>query len=227
MRLAALAAHWGVSRKLWPALTGLGRPGGRELLGYGAWLTVSNVVGPLMVYIDRFVIGALLAVSWVAYYAAPYEVVTRLWLIPAALTGVLFPAMVAASADRLAALYRGGIKTVLIAVAPLALLGGVFAADWLAAWLGDEFASRSVRVAQILILGAAVNCLAYLPFTLLQARGRADLTAKAHLAELPIYLALLWMLVARWGIEGAAAAWSLRCTADAVVLFALARKVLR
>jgi O-antigen/teichoic acid export membrane protein len=200
MRLAAFVAHWAACVRLWPALVGLGSPRGaaaREMLGFGAWLTVSNVVGPLMVYIDRFVIAGLLAVSWVAYYSAPYELVTRL--------------------------YRTGTKAVLITVFPLALVATVFAQDWLHAWLGPEFAARGMRVAQLLCVGAAVNCLAYLPFTLLQARGRADLPAKAHLVELPLYLAVLWALVARWGIEGAALAWALRCVADAAVLFLLAR----
>jgi O-antigen/teichoic acid export membrane protein len=230
MRLAAFAAHWWACSRLWPGLTGLGAPHGaaaREMLGYGAWLTVSNVVGPLMVYIDRFVIAGLLAVSWVAYYSAPYELVTRLWLIPAALAGVLFPAMAASSPERLAALYRTGTKTVLITVFPLALVATVFAADWLRAWLGPEFAARGTLVAQLLCFGAAVNCLAYLPFTLLQAQGRADLPAKAHLAELPLYLIVLWLLVSRWGIEGAALAWVLRCVVDTLALFALARGSIR
>jgi O-antigen/teichoic acid export membrane protein len=227
MRLAAFAAHWWACARLWRGLTGLGAPHGglaREMLGYGAWLTVSNVVGPLIVYIDRFVIAGMLAVSWVAYYSAPYELVTRLWLIPGALTGVLFPAMAAASPERVAALYRTGTKAVLIAVFPLALLATVFAAEWLHAWLGAEFATRGTRVAQLLCVGAAVNCLAYLPFTLLQARGRADLPAKAHLVELPVYLVILWLLVSRWGIEGAALAWMLRSGADAAVLFIMARR---
>ena len=225
VRLATFAAHWWACRRLWPALTSMGAAWGNaagEMLRYGGWLTVSNVVGPLMVYIDRFVIGSLLAVSWVAYYSAPYELVTRLWLIPAAVVGVLFPAMAAASPERVAALYRTGTKAVLIAVFPLALVATVFAAEWMHAWLGAAFAERATLVAQLLCVGAAVNCLAYLPFTLLQARGRADLPAKAHLAELPVYLVVLWLAVSRWGIDGAALAWILRCAVDAVVLFALA-----
>jgi hypothetical protein len=93
---------------------------------------------------------------------------------------VLFPAMAAASPERVAALYRTGTKAVLIAVFPLALVATVFAAEWMHAWLGAAFAERATLVAQLLCVGAAVNCLAYLPFTLLQARGRADLPAKAH-----------------------------------------------
>jgi len=227
VRIAAFVAHWLVCARLFAALVGLRAPLGTaaaEMLRYGAWLTVSNVVGPLMVYIDRFVIGAVLAMAWVAYYSAPYEVVTRLWVIPAAVTGVLFPAMAAAAPERLGALYRTGLKAVMLAIFPLVLVATLFAPEWLGAWLGPEFAARGARAAQLLCLGAAVNCVAYLPLTLLQARGRADLPAKAHLAETPVYLVLLWVLVERWGIEGAAAAWALRCAADAAALFVLARR---
>ena len=227
VRAAAFLAHWAGCARLYPALTKIAWPhwdAAREMLGYGVWLSVSNVVGPLMVYLDRFVIGATLAVSAVAYYTAPYEVVTRLWLIPSAITGVLFPAMAAATPERAATLYRSGLRSVLILVVPLTVLLAFSAFEWLDAWLGRDFAEKSARVAQVLCVGTAINCVAYVPFTLLQARGRADLTAKTHFAELPIYLVLLSILVSAWGIEGAAIAWALRCAADAAALFFLARR---
>ena len=36
-----------------------------------------------MVYLDRFVIGAVISVTAVAYYATPYEIVTKIGIIPA------------------------------------------------------------------------------------------------------------------------------------------------
>src|SRR5271154_4799860 len=53
------------------------------LLRSGGWMTVTNVVGPLMSTLDRFVIGAMVSLTAVAYYATPYEVVTKLLLVPA------------------------------------------------------------------------------------------------------------------------------------------------
>ena len=230
LRLVALLAHWIACVRLFPGLAVLGVPtpaAARELLGQGAWLTVSNVVGPLLVYLDRFVIGALLAVSAVAYYTAPYEVITRLWLIPAALAGVLFPAFAASDRGLLLARYRTGIKAVLATLFPLALGGALFAPEWLEAWLGPEYARQGAPAARLLCIGVLLNGLAYLPFTLLQARGRADLVAKVHLAELPLYLALLAFAVPAFGIAGAGLAWSLRCAVDAAILFWLAaRRVL-
>lgn len=229
LRVLVAVAHWIPCARLYP---GLGRADGTRqrgvasLLGFGAWLTVSNVVGPLMVYFDRFVIGATLAVSSVAYYAAPYEVVTRLWLIPAALTAVVFPSLSAylkESPAKAKDVYRWSLKFVFFATYPLVLSLTLLAPDWLGLWLGAEYAQRSVHVVQFLAFGVLANSLAYVPYTLLQSAGRADLTAKLHLAELPFYFLLLMWLVGTSGIEGAARAWALRCTVDAIVLFVLAR----
>jgi O-antigen/teichoic acid export membrane protein len=227
LRFAAFAAHWFACARLFPSLTQLGLPRPRtslEMLNYGAWMTVSNIVGPVMVYIDRFLIGALLTVSAVAYYTAPHELVTRLWLIPAALAGVLFPAFAGSSDERVLRLYRTGVKAIMVAVFPLAFVCALFAPEWMHAWLGAEYASRGARVAQLLCIGVTLNCLAYVPFTLLQARGRADLTGKLHLAELPIYIASLLVLVPSQGIDGAAVAWSVRCAIDAAALFLIAQR---
>jgi O-antigen/teichoic acid export membrane protein len=141
---------------------------------------------------------------------------------------VLFPAFAASDRVLLLARYRTGIKAVLAAIFPLAIGGALFAAQWLQAWLGAEYAKQGAWAAQLLCIGVLLNCLAYLPFTLLQARGRADLVAKTHLAELPIYLVLLAVTVPAFGIAGAALAWTLRCAGDAAALFWLAhREVLR
>jgi len=228
VRAVAFVAHWMVCVRFYPTLTSIGRPrrfAVREMLGYGAWVTVSNVVGPILLYVDRFALGTFVALSAVAYYTMPYEVVTRVWIIPAALAGVLFPIMAALPDEHLARLYRIGIKAVLIAVFPVALAIVVFAPDWLNLWLGEEYSNRGTGVAQVLCFGIAINCLAYIPATIIQARGRADLIAKMHLAELPVFIALLLLLIPTSGAEGAAAATAIRCVLDAVMVFWMARRI--
>ena len=229
LRILALVAHWIACMAVLPAAARLGKPtrgDAAEVLGYGAWVTVSNVAGSVMVYIDRFIIGAQLSMAAVAYYTAPYEVLTRLWVLPAALTGAMFPALAAATPEEMRALHRKGVVAVLATAVPLALLAALSAPLWMRLWLGPEFAEQASRTAQWLAAGVAVNCLAHVPFTLLQARGRADLTGKLLVAELPFYLVLLFVLIAELGIEGAAIAWSLRCAVDAAILFFLASRML-
>lgn len=199
------------------------------LARFGGWMTVSNMVSPLMTHLDRFLIGALISMTAVAYYASPYEVVTRLWLIPAALMGVFFPAFAATfSTDRArtGVLFGRAVRIVFVAIFPLALLLVVWAPEGLRLWLGPEFELRSTVVLRWLALGVFINCLAQVPFALIQGLGRPDITGKLHLAELPLYAVAIWMLSRSYGLEGVAIAWVLRIAVDTLVLFAVADRFL-
>ena len=193
------------------------------LLRFGGWITVSNVVSPLMVHLDRIVIGAVLSMAAVAYYATPFEVVTRLWIVPVAVVGVLFPAFATSFArdrERTARLFLRGSQAILLLVFPLVLLVIGLAGPGLEAWVGADFAREGTAVAQWLALGIFVNSLAHVPYSLLQATGRPDVTARLHLAEAPFYFLLLWGLLGTMGLTGAAVAWAIRVIVDAVLLFA-------
>jgi O-antigen/teichoic acid export membrane protein len=200
------------------------------LIKFGGWMTVSNVIGPLMVYADRFLIGGLLSVSAVAYYTTPFDLVGRLSFIPVAVTGVLFPAFAASlgsNSERAALLSARGVKYIFLAMFPLILVTVTFAPDGLRLWLGPVFASHSQSVLRWLATGFFINALASVPFALLQGGGRPSLTAKLHILELPFYIVAVWMLTRRLGIEGAAIAWTVRVVFDAVLLFFFADRMLR
>lgn len=202
-----------------------------RLFSFGGWVMISSIVGPFLVYLDRFLIGSILTISAVAYYAAPYEVVTRLWIITASLTVTLFPAFSAleGAKDRLRVgiFFARSIKYVLITSGPIVVLIAVYANDILQLWLGSDFAIESTFAMQVLVVGVLVNSLAHTPYALLQGTGRPDLPAKFHMIELPVYIGVAWVLVSEFGIAGAAGAWTLRVTLDAFLLFIATFKVYR
>lgn len=200
------------------------------LLRFGGWITVSNVVGPAMVYLDRFLISALVSIAAVAYYVTPYEIVTKLWIIPGAMVGVLFPAFSTSFVQdrtRTVKLFGQGVKCVFLVLFPIALLIVALADLGLDLWLGKEFAEHSARVLQWLTMGVLINSVANIPYALVQGVGRPDLTAKLHLIELPFYLFAVWWMTRAFGIEGTAIVWLLRVIVDAVILFGVARRLLK
>src|SRR5712692_7107201 len=195
----------------------------------GGWMTVSNVIGPFMVYLDRFLIGALLSASAVAYYTAPFDMVTRIWVIPGAMVGVLFPAFAVSlmqDPDRTGVLLSRSIKYIFLAVFPVILVIVTLAPEGLRLWLGPAFAQNSSSVLRWLAAGVFVNSLAHVPFALIQSTGRPDITAKLHLLELPIYFVAVWLLTKRLGIEGTAIAWTARVALDAILLLFFAHRLL-
>ncbi len=199
-----------------------------RLLRFGGWMTISNVVSPVMVNLDRFLIGVLLSLSAVAFYATPYEISTRLLIIPAAIVGVLFPAFSTAlisDPERARRMMRCAVTYIALALTPVVLFAVIFAHYSLLLWLGPDFAAQSTAVLRWLVIGVFVNSIAYVPFAFVQGAGRPDLTGKLHVVELPLYVVTVVVLTHRFGIEGTAMAWTVRAALDCVCLFWLAGRV--
>ena len=231
-RLAVSLAHLACCFAIFPGLM-LRPQWSREavvvLLRYGGWVTVSNLANPVLLYVDRFLIGSLLSLSLLGTYTVPFEAVTKLWIIPASLASTLFPAFSALTASpdlfRVTRLYSRSFKYLLLLLGPVVVLLVLFAGDILTLWMGAAFARQTTIVLQILACGVFLNCFAHIPFGLLQSHGRPDLAAKVLLVELPLYLPLAWFLVRHWGIPGAAAGWTMRVAVEALVFGLLVSKV--
>lgn len=194
----------------------------KPLLTSGGWMTVSNVVSPFMGYIDRFVIGTMVSAAAVAFYTTPQEMITKLWIIPGALTAVLFPKFAADMADndeQNKVLFYKAVNILFLVLFPIALFMGLFAQEILSIWINPTFSDNSTIIMQIFAAGILINCLAHVPFTLIQGVGGARLTAIIHCIELPFFLLALWVLTSNYGLLGAAAAWLSRMVLDAAMLF--------
>ncbi|MDX1383495.1 MAG: flippase [Thermoanaerobaculia bacterium] len=198
------------------------------LLRLGSWMSVDNLVGPVMDYLDRFIVGGMLSIGAVTFYATPFDAVMRMRRIPGAVTAVLFPALattLATDRARAESIYSGGLRSVVILLAAPLMIVALFARELLSLWLGTEFGDRSEAVVQWLAVGLLVNAMALVPHAALQAAGRPDVIARLHVLELPVFLLAVWYLVSTSGIVGAAIAWTLRASLDALILFYLCARL--
>lgn len=193
-----------------------------NLLRFGGWLSVSNLIGPLMVNIDRFYLATILPPSSVAAYTVSYDSLFRVTTIPFAAVGAMFPALSEAQyhPDSSTQMVRFAVVALVTLALPPLLIGAIFAEPLLTLWLGHSFALTTLPVFKILVIGVFLSCTAHVPYALLQAHGRSDLTAKLHLFELPVFLCLLVLGVSNWGIQGAALAATLRVALDTGVTYA-------
>lgn len=230
-RAASICVFWRIAVRLFPPLRhpAFHAAEFRKLAEFGSWVTISTIVSPVIAYVDRFMLGALVSMAAVAYYTAPFELVARAWIVPAALVATLFPAFSALSSrqdwERVEQLSVRGTKYILFLVGPAMVLIALAAGDLLRVWLGETFAAQSALALRILALGVLINSLAHVPSALCQGLGRPDLPAKFHLLELPVQLVLAWFCVRQWGVTGAAVAWTARVTLDALLLFGAAARL--
>jgi O-antigen/teichoic acid export membrane protein len=199
-----------------------------QLLGFGSWMTLSNLIGPFMVSADRYLIAAVLSAQLVAFYTVPQDLVIRLLLVPTAVATSLFPRLSLLYSEYNQAafhqLYRRAYTLLAL------VMGGVLGAlAWVAQpglrlWLGDAFAEAAWPLSLVLLLGIFFNSLALLPLTALHAMRIVKKTSLLHLLELLVYLPVLWWLLQRYGLLGAAWAWTIRTGIDWLALQLLYRR---
>jgi O-antigen/teichoic acid export membrane protein len=191
------------------------------LLRFGGWTTISNVVSPMMVFLDRFVVGAMLPLAAVAHYVTPYEAVVKLLIIPMSLLGVMLPAfasVVTTNRPLMAQLYDRSLRTVMLVTFPVVLFAIVLAREGLLLWVGPVLPRESTLVLQWLAIGVFFSAIAQAPFTALQSAGMPDVIAKIHVLELPVYMMAIFWLITVFGLPGVAIAWTLRAALDAIAL---------
>jgi O-antigen/teichoic acid export membrane protein len=199
----------------------------KQLLHYGGWLAVTSFISPIMYQMDRLFISATIGIAAVAYYTTPMELVTKIWLAQGAVLYVTFPALTVSksSAPKVAAeLYRKSLHLILLISVPAVAAFLLFSREILSLWINPDFADKSALIMAVLSVGALLNCVAQVPYTLIQSWGRPDITAKFHMIQLPIYLCFFYWLIHAYGIFGAAIAWTGRTALDTLMLSVYARK---
>jgi O-antigen/teichoic acid export membrane protein len=199
------------------------------VLKMSGWTAIANIAAPIIIYLDRFLIGGLISASAVTYYATPYEVVTKLWVIPAALVSVLFPIFSSSysyNPELSKKLFSKGIKFIFLFLYPIVFLLIVFSHEGMDFWLGEKFSQNSSLILQIFSIGILINSIAYIPFHFFQGIGKPEIPAKINLIELPIYLLLMWFFIVNMGIIGAALVWLFRIVIDAFILFYISNKTI-
>ena len=199
------------------------------LFQFGGWMTLSNIISPLMVVADRFLIANVLGAAVVAYYTIPAEFMIRLLVLPAAITTTLFPIFSKALSEKnythSFTLYKKSIKIISMMMGSIGLFIILGAGFCLEIWLGKEFSDKSSEVASILAIGILFNSMAQIPHAYIQASGDARRTALIHLFESVLYIPALFLLMQLHGILGAAFAWMLRALLDLVLLHARAMRI--
>jgi O-antigen/teichoic acid export membrane protein len=200
----------------------------RPLVTFGGWMSLSAITDPIFLYSDRFVLGVVASVSAVAYYATPFDMVVRLWLIPDALNTALFPNYAGTLGEgrvvAISLLEKAGNYLFPAILAPVLVII-LFPREILSAWISHAFALHSAKVLALLAFGVFLSSIARIPWTLLVA-CRPDLPAKLALVEAPAYLSVLYFLSRSYGLEGAGMAWVLRMTVNCAVLHIMTWNIL-
>jgi O-antigen/teichoic acid export membrane protein len=222
--VAMLAAHaiaaaatfaWG--RRRFSGRTGAPAAPGqlRRALAFGVKGYAANALQVLNYRVDLFILSAVAATSAVGHYSVAVAVTTVLWLLPQALSDVLFPrvaalsASPAASADEQRAFVEAKslrhttlivvAGSVVLALALLFLVVPIYGPDF-----HESIALGLIRLPGVALLGIG-NVLS----ATIIGRGRPEYGLFTALITTPVTLALYAVLIPAYDATGAALASSL------------------
>lgn len=201
----------------------------RQLISYGGWVTVCDFLMPVVTYADRLVIGSVMSVGALGYYAAPWEGISKVTCISSSIVQALFPALGtlrAAKSKQFASLYAQSMKYTLLLMTPPILITILFAGDILRLWIGGDFPARATLVLQLLGGGMLLWGLSDVSAALLDAVGRPEMRAKLLFAVGMPSVLLLFFFTKLWGVNGAAASWLITAGAQALAFFRASSHVL-
>lgn len=213
--------------KLWDIT--LDRTAIRPLVRFGGALAISGIAGIVLVNVEKGALSALTSPKALAYYYIAFTLVNMMTMFSSAMVQSLLPAFSQMQTyedqNHLNSLFSRGVRINLIWLVPALVFLSLIAKPFFTVWAGEDFGHESVTPFYIMLAGIIVNIIAYFPNTAIIAAGRTEVLAKLYWAEAIPYVALVWLLTQRFGIVGAALAWSIRVIADAALMFVIAQRV--
>jgi O-antigen/teichoic acid export membrane protein len=190
-----------------------------QLLKIGSGMTVSTIIGPMMVLGDRFLMSYVLGVDKVAFYSIPFDLVVKLIVIPASFSSMLYPKISAINNGLIiGGLYKKSRLIISLIMTPICLFVYFFSFQILNLWLGSNVANSSYMILSCLSIGVLFNSISQVPFTFLHSIGKVWDTAFIHIFEIAIYTVLLLFSLHYYGIIGAGFAFTIRCAIDYILL---------
>ncbi len=214
---------WG-RRRLSSREDGPPQPGQlRRALRFGVKGYAGNALQVLNYRVDVLILSAVTTASVVGYYSVAVGVTTVLWLLPQALSDVLFPRVAALSASehRNAEEQRDFVEikslrhttiivivgAVVLAVAMILLIVPIY---------GPGF-QKAIPLGLIRLPGVALIGIGGILSAIIVGRGRPEYGLYSALISTPITMALYFILIPRYEATGAAVATTISFTLNFVL----------
>ena len=178
------------------------------ILHFGAFTFLSKLAYFMNYHIDRLVVGSILDVASITYYAIPFMVITKTTSIVTRMAMVIFPAISELQGSRrlsdIPGLYVNASRIVLIlsiaACCPLLLFGK----DLLALWMGPEFAVKSGTVVILLTISILFSMLTNVPSYTVDGLGLPQISGIASMINAAINVSLIIPAAKLLGLPGIA-----------------------
>jgi O-antigen/teichoic acid export membrane protein len=186
----------------------------RQLLKLGLVSTLSIILANgIFLYVDRFIIAALLPLVLTGYYTMAFDISARLAYVSNSVAATFFPVFSGHNANgrpELERSYLQATKAVAVGATGLAMLLIVFGRPLLTYWLDPSFAANSTSPLAILALAWLFSTYVQVLCTLILATAaQPGICVKVFAIAIVLHVAASLVFLRMWNIAGVAAAFAL------------------
>ena len=189
-------------------LTSINKDTLKQLYNYSIYAFIISVAMKIIFYTDSIVIGAILDVSQVTFYAIPTMLMQYLEQFIWAIIAVLLPIISAQDAlgknEKNSKMYLVGSKYAMLLCTPVFLVLYFAGPSFIGLWMGGQYSEPSGQVLQILLVGYFFFLAQLVAHGILKGLSKHKILAILLSVEAVGNLGLSLYLGSIWGINGVA-----------------------
>lgn len=184
-----------------------------SVAGFSSELGLLSILAIGLSQLDRLMISKMLPLEEFGFYSLAYTAAMGISLVISALSGALMPSFASAhSADARGALiarYQSANELMLFATGLVLFALAFFGRPLLALWVSPVAAAHAWFPLTVLACGFWLSAAVSNPYTVCIASRRAHGPLLITIATGALYVPAMYWAIRRWGIDGAAFAWTL------------------
>ncbi len=183
----------------------------RQLAVAGGFMYMHNLSSTFLAQLDRVIISSMVGSAALTYYAVPGSLTEKIQGTVTSLSGILFPLtsqmLEQGRHDELRQMYRRAMTVIMLLATALAASIAIFGNKILLYWVGPEIAAMSTPILHWLVPTYFLLAI-FMPLTnFLGGLGKTKFLALSSLSMAALNIVLLFALLPRYGVLGAAVAY--------------------
>jgi len=187
----------------------------RPLLGvmrFALSAAFTSAVWVLVTQTDKLLLSGLIPLSDFALFTLAVLVASGVSVLSSPIAGAILPRLTRLSAEGddagVVRLYRDATQLVAVITIPVVLVLAFFPLPVLTAWTNQPaLATKAAPVLTLYAIGNGVLAMAAFPYYLQVARGNLNMHLIGNLIFVLLFMPILWLAVANFGMVGAGYAW--------------------
>lgn len=182
----------------------------KKIISFGIFKFLSSLGSRIVAQLNEILIGIYLPIKYVGYYSIPSAIAQKISEIIPNISLPLFPLSSELNSlslnEKLKELYYRSTKLANIILSPITVFIFIFSYSLLATWINPEFAKNANLVLKVLVLAYFINSFAGISSSIVEGLGKTKITALFSLFSSLFYLILVFILLPKYGLIGAALA---------------------